>query len=91
MACCFRVALMFLLLVSWGCRPSLKDEELGEVYFAIPRVQGANGPYPLPIEGTPPDQRRMEQPPGGLSPVIPPQADRQPGNERPQPDVEQEP
>ena len=35
-------------LVEGGCRPQLDPEQYGEVLSGLPRVPGAEKPYPLP-------------------------------------------
>jgi len=31
-----------------GCGPSVPPEELGQVVYHVPRVSGADEPYPIP-------------------------------------------
>jgi len=50
------LTLAFLLAVplASGCGPSVSEEELGEVVSGIPKVPGADEPYPLPESKAPP-------------------------------------
>jgi hypothetical protein len=44
-ACCLLAAGLLV-----GCGPAVPRDELGEVIFEIPRVPGADKPYPLPTQ-----------------------------------------
>lgn len=44
---------MFLLLLC-GCGPELSEHELGTVVNELPKVEGADKPYPMPQLGPPP-------------------------------------
>lgn len=49
LACAGRPAAIGLLLVSLGgCGPRLTPEQLGTIVHGIPKVQGAEVPYPMP-------------------------------------------
>lgn len=37
-----------LITVSLGCQPSIPPEELGTLEYTIPKVPGADRPFPLP-------------------------------------------
>jgi hypothetical protein len=50
----FGILLLFLLAVV-GCGPHLSQSELGKVVFEVPKVAGADEPYPMPQLGPPKD------------------------------------
>jgi hypothetical protein len=46
-----RLASFFLVLLAAtlaGCEPQLDPEQYGKVIYELPKVEGANLPYPLP-------------------------------------------
>jgi hypothetical protein len=47
------LCLLFLLVSLLGCGPKLSRQDLGIVVFEIPKVAGADKPYPLPEWFTP--------------------------------------
>ena len=44
--------LTLLVGVLGGCGPELSKSELGDVQFDVPKVAGADKPYPMPKLGT---------------------------------------
>ncbi len=43
------IAAGFLLVLPLvGCQPSLDPDQYGEIIYEVPRVPGADKPYPLP-------------------------------------------
>ena len=44
----FRTVGLFLPLLLAGCGPALSKQDLGQVEYAIPKVAGAEKPYPMP-------------------------------------------
>jgi hypothetical protein len=51
------VLLVALVLVG-GCAPSLDPQEYGQVIHEIPKVEGADEPYPLPQLEEPPAEKK---------------------------------
>jgi hypothetical protein len=41
-------ALLMLLTLMGGCGPKLSQRDLGTVVFELPKIAGAEGPYPMP-------------------------------------------
>jgi hypothetical protein len=46
-----------LLVTLGGCGPELSKSDLGTVIFEVPKVSGADKPYPMP-KLTPPDEKK---------------------------------
>jgi hypothetical protein len=53
-----RLALAMLLLFLSGCGPELSKGDLGTVVYELPKVAGADKPYPMPRLGPPQDKDR---------------------------------
>lgn len=49
----YRFSFLISLLLVVGCVPSLSKSELGTVEFELPKVAGADQPYPMPQLGAP--------------------------------------
>lgn len=49
----FRFSLLLLLVSLAGCGPALSKSDLGTVGFEVPKVAGAEKPYPMPQLGPP--------------------------------------
>lgn len=59
-----RLSLLTMLLTAPllnGCESASPPSDLGSVVFEVPRVQGADEPYPMPQLG-PPLERRIDDP-----------------------------
>jgi hypothetical protein len=53
----YRLGLLTLLVTICGCGPEISKHELGTVVFGdVPKVPGADKPYPLPELGDLPKQ-----------------------------------
>jgi hypothetical protein len=52
--------LAFLAAILGGCGPALSKSDLGTVVFEIPKVAGADKPYPMPKLG-PADEKMGRQ------------------------------
>lgn len=50
---CCRLGLLLLLVSLGGCGPSLSEQDLGTVVYELPKVAGADEPYPMPQLGPP--------------------------------------
>jgi hypothetical protein len=48
-----------LAVVLGGCGPALAKNDLGTVVFEVPKVAGADKPYPLP-KLAPPDKKKED-------------------------------
>ena len=40
--------LLLICAVLPGCEPNLNEQEYGRIIYEVPKVDGANRPYPLP-------------------------------------------
>ena len=55
----FRVvlpAIFVLMPILSGCDSGVSKEDLGTAGFEVPKVPGAEQPYPMPKLGTPPEE-----------------------------------
>jgi len=48
------LAVLLVVPLAVGCGPAIPSEELGDVVFEVPKVPGAEEPYPLPESKAPP-------------------------------------
>jgi hypothetical protein len=49
----FQFSLLVLLVLLAGCGPALSKSDLGTVVFEVPKLAGAEEPYPMPQLGPP--------------------------------------
>jgi len=54
------IGFLFLLALAAGCGPELSQSDLGEVVSELPKVAGADEPYPMPQLGQPPAEEEKE-------------------------------
>lgn len=48
-----RLAALIVLMCLTGCGPELSQQDLGHVVYEVPKVAGADKPYPMPELGPP--------------------------------------
>lgn len=57
--CLLAVAVLLVVPLATGCGPAVPASELGQTVFEVPKVPGAEEPYPLP-------ECKAKEPVGGL-------------------------